>query len=703
MQVLAHLQDCAIPRDLVPLRLQDFIPAAKSLELRTSLADELLRQVGMCGITGFFQPGAQDALEMKVTVRRMADRLIHRGPDAGGVWVDSSAGIALGHRRLSIVDLSPTGQQPMVSASGRFVIVLNGEIYNFRQLRSELEAKGHCFRGTSDTEVMLSAFEEWGVADAVPRFNGMFAFAVWDRTEHSLHIARDRMGEKPLYYGYAGDVFLFASELKALLRHPKFQPTINRDVVALFLRHNYIPAPYSIYQGINKLLPGSILTLRPNSQLTVRSYWSLKEAASRGVESPLTGTPEQAAEELDELLRDAVRLQMVADVPLGAFLSGGIDSSTIVGMMQAQSSRPVKTFTIGFNEEAFDEARYAKAVAKHLGTEHTELYVSPQEAMAVIPRLPAIYDEPFADSSQIPTHLVSQLARESVTVSLSGDGGDELFGGYRIYSSVMEVYKRLARVPAPMRQMAAWTLDKAVGTGLLDSIKVKDGKYVGAGFLVNRLNKVAKVMRFRTREELYRYMMSQWQNPAELIEGAEEPLSAFTDPARALPLPHVLETMEYIDMDSFLPDDILVKVDRAAMAVSLETRVPLLDYRVVEFSWRTPVAMKLRDNKGKWLLRQVAYKYVPQELLERPKKGFSVPVDLWICGPLRDWAESLLDETRLRNEGVFNPTPIRKIWRDHLEGIRNSNSLLWDILSYQAWQESRAGSEATAPIEVSSD
>lgn len=659
----------------------------------------------MCGITGFLQSGGQNVLDMKVAVRQMTDTLLHRGPDAGGVWVDATAGVALGHRRLAIVDLSPTGAQPMISAADRYVIVFNGEIYNFREIRCQLEARGRHFRGTSDTEVMLAAFEEWGITDSVPRLNGMFAFAVWDRTEHTLYLCRDRLGEKPLYYGYAADVFLFGSELKALVRHPKFHRSIDRNALALYLRHNYIPAPYSIYQGISKLSPGCILTLRSNSVPSIHRYWSLKEVVARGIESPLTCPPEAAVEQLDALLRDAVKLQMVADVPLGAFLSGGIDSSTIVGLMQAQSARPVRTFTIGFNEEQFDEAQYAKTVARHLGTEHTELYITPQEAMAVIPKLPQIYDEPFADSSQIPTHLVSQLARQVVTVSLSGDAGDELFGGYRMYSSVMEVNKRLAPIPSVLRHVAAWTMEKAVRTGLLDNFKVKDGKYVGAGFLADRLTKMAKVLRFRSSEDLYRYMISEWRAPSELLEGVEEPPTAFTDPARKLALPHVLQTMQYIDMDSFLPDDILAKVDRAAMAVSLETRIPLLDYRVVEFAWRVPVAMKLRNSYGKWLLRQVAYRYVPQQLLERPKKGFAVPVDLWICGPLREWAESLLDEDRLRKEGLFNPIPIRKIWHDHLAGTRNSKSQLWDILSFQAWQESQArGAHINnVPIEIAFD
>jgi asparagine synthase (glutamine-hydrolysing) len=475
--------------------------------------------------------------------------------------------------------------------------------------------------------------------------------------------------------------------LKALVRHPEFQRTVDRSAIAVYLRHNYIPAPYSIYEGISKLSPGCTLVLRPGAEPVVTPYWSLQEVAQRGSESPLTCSAEEAVEQLGELLQDAVRLQMVADVPLGAFLSGGIDSSTIVGLMQAQSNRPVRTFSIGFMEEKYDEAKYAKAVARHLGTEHTELYVTPEEAMAVIPKLPWFYDEPFADSSQIPTYLVAQLARQAVTVSLSGDGGDELFGGYRVYQSAMKIHQTLGRAPAPFRRAAAWTMEAAIHTGLLDGLQVKDGKYVGAGLLTRRLGNLAQVLRLRTREELYRFMVSQWRTPGDLLEGVQEPLTAFTDPARKLKLPHLLQTMEYIDMGSYLPDDILVKVDRAAMAVSLETRVPLLDYRVVEFAWRTPVSMKLRDGQGKWLLRQLAYRYVPRELLERPKKGFSVPVDLWICGPLREWAEALLDETRLRNEGVFDPAPIRRIWKDHLSGVRNSNSLLWDILMYQAWQE----------------
>jgi asparagine synthase (glutamine-hydrolysing) len=656
------------------------------------------RGKSMCGITGFFTSGNQDATSMHATVRRMAGTLVHRGPDDGGVWIDAASGIALGHRRLAIVDLSPAGRQPMLSESGRYVIVLNGEIYNFRGLRQQLQVRGHRFRGTSDTEVMLAAFEEWGVLESVPRFNGMFAFAVWDRVAHTLYLARDRMGEKPLYYGYAGDTFLFGSELKALSRHPKFEGRIDRDAVSVYLRHNYIPAPYSIYQGISKLSPGCSLELHAGSEPAIRPYWSLREAAGDGSASPLTCNAQEAADQLDELLRDAVRLQMVADVPLGAFLSGGIDSSTIVGIMQAQSSRPVKTFTIGFDEEQFDEAGYAKAVARHLGTDHTELYVTPREAMAVIPKLPLFYDEPFADSSQIPTYLVSQLARQSVTVSLSGDGGDELFGGYRIYASVLGANKFLHRLPLALRRPAAWTLETAVKTGVLNGWKVSDGKYVGAGLLTDRARNLAELLRVRSREELYRYMMSQWRTATRLVEGAQEPPTAFTDPARRLKLPHMLQTMEYIDMGSYLPDDILVKVDRAAMALSLETRVPLLDYRVVEFSWRIPVSMKIREGQGKWLLRQVAYRYVPRELLERPKKGFAVPVDRWICGPLREWAESLLDETRLRNEGMFDPVPIRKIWTEHLSGTRNSNSLVWDILMYQAWQEAQqSGADIAGP------
>lgn len=628
---------------------------------------------------------------MKAAVESMTATLSHRGPDAGGIWIDPARGVALGHRRLSIVDLSPTGSQPMISQSGRYVLVLNGEIYNFRALREELLACGHRFRGTSDTEVMLAAFEQWGVANSVPRFNGMFAFAVWDRTDCALSLARDRMGEKPLYYGYSGETFLFGSELKALARHPGFQPSINRDAVALFIRHNYIPAPYSIYEGVSKLMPGSLLVLRPDSEARITPYWSLQKAASEGAQSPFQGTENEAIDQLDELLRDAVRLQMVADVPLGAFLSGGIDSSTVVGVMQALSDRPVKTFTIGFHEERFNEAHYARAVAEHLGTEHTELYVTPREAMEVIPKLPWFYDEPFADSSQIPTYLVSQLARQAVTVSLSGDAGDELFGGYRSYQATLKINKLLSKFPYAVRRPMAAGMDAVRRTGMLDGIAVKDGKYTSAGPLTTRLGNISRVLRFRTREELYLHMVSEWRTPLELVRGAQEPLTAFTDRSRNLGLPHLLETMQYIDMGSYLPDDILVKVDRAAMSVSLESRVPLLDYRIVEFSWKLPVQMKLREGQGKWLLRQVAYRYVPRELLERPKKGFSVPVDSWICGPLRDWAEALLDRNRLRNEGIFEAEAVHKIWSEHVAGIRNYNSVLWALLMFQAWQEAQDG------------
>jgi asparagine synthase (glutamine-hydrolysing) len=637
----------------------------------------------MCGITGFFSSRSGRVPDIKMAVCRMTEALLHRGPDSAGIWVDPVAGLALGHRRLAIVDLSPAGSQPMHSESARYVIVLNGEVYNFRDLRLQLETRGHVFRGGSDTEVMLAAVEEWGVMGAVPHFNGMFAFALWDRLEQILYLGRDRMGEKPLYYTMAGNVFLFGSELKALLAYPGFQTSVDRNALALYLRHNYVPAPYSIYKGVQKLSPGHILSFRPESGIKITAYWSLKEVARRGVESTLTCGSEEALAQLEELLRDAVRLQMVADVPLGAFLSGGIDSSTIVGMMQAQSNRPVRTFSIGFEDERFDEAKFARAVAARLGTSHTELYVTPQEAIAVIPELPKIYDEPFADSSQIPTYLVSRLARESVTVSLSGDGGDELFGGYRIYQSAAGVYRSLCRIPLP--RLMAWMAEIVAATGWLDGWKVGDGKHVGAGILGQRLRNAAQVLRLGSKEELYRFMMSQWRDPAILVEGAEEPPSAFTNPDCFVPFPDILRTMQYIDMISYLPDDILVKVDRAAMAVGLESRVPLLDYRLIEFAWRIPLSMKLQNGEGKWLLRNLGYRYVPRELLDRPKKGFSVPVDAWICGPLREWAEALLNETDLRNEGL-NPAPIRKVWQDHVGGIRNSNAMLWDILMYQAWR-----------------
>lgn len=652
----------------------------------------------MCGIAGFLGISSGVGIhELQSIARRMADTLVHRGPDDSGIWVDGSAGIALGHRRLSILDLSPEGHQPMHSACGRYVIVFNGEIYNYLDIREEVEGQSQgiapTWRGHSDTEVILAAICQWGLEAALKRFVGMFAIALWDREERVLHLVRDRMGEKPLYYGWMNQSFLFGSELKALRTHPEFKAEINRDALALFLRHNYIPAPYSIYRDVFKLLPGTILSIRAvsqNTRPTPVAYWSIKECAEVGLRSPFEGSNDEAVACLENLIRDSVRQQMVADVPLGAFLSGGIDSSTVVALMQSQSTRPVKTFTIGFTEEGYNEAEDAKAVARHLGTEHTELYVTPKEAMDVIPRLPALYDEPFSDSSQIPTFLVSQLARKHVTVSLSGDGGDELFGGYNRYFWGRSIWKKTGWLPGPIKSAASLAL-----TSL--SPQDWDSLFDKGGFLLpdkikqktpgDKLHKLAEILAARSPEEIYTGLVSHWKNPAEVVMGAQEPPTALSDIRKWADLPDFTHRMMYLDMVTYLPDDILVKVDRASMGVSLESRVPFLDHRVVEFAWRIPLEMKIRNNRGKWVLRQVLYKHVPKELIERPKMGFGVPIDEWLRGPLREWAEALLDKKRLLREGFFNPQPIRHKWQEHLAGTRNWQYYLWDVLMFELWLE----------------
>ena len=648
----------------------------------------------MCGIAGFLDL-KRVSRDPEADLRRMTDTLVHRGPDDQGCWSDPASGIALGHRRLSILDLSPSGHQPMLSASGRYVIVFNGEIYNFGELRKELDAKpgtpSFGWRGHSDTEVMLAAFEAWGVEQAVRSFIGMFAFALWDRKERRLHLVRDRIGEKPFYYGWAGDTFLFGSELKALRAHPSWRGEINRDALTLFLRHNYIPAPHSIYRGIHKLVPGTILTI-PIERISSgdfpepEPYWSLKQVACRGMENPFAGTEEEAVEQLDSLLRDAVRHQMVADVPLGAFLSGGVDSSTIVALMQAQSGRPIRTFTMGFHESSHNEAEYAGAVARHLRTDHTELYVTPQDALDVIPRLPTLYDEPFSDSSQIPTFLVSQLTRRHVTVSLSGDAGDELFGGYNRYFLGRSLWRMTGWMPRGLKSALAWGFT-SLSPKRWDSFAAvlpRRGRLRNMG---DKIHKFSEILRAGTPEAMYQGLVSHWKEPDSIVRGGQEPATLLASPTAWPELPDFTRLMMYLDTLTYLPDDILVKVDRAAMGVSLETRVPFLDHRVVEFAWQLPISFNVRGTSGKRLLRQVLYRYVPEKLIDRPKTGFGVPLDSWLRGPLREWAEMLLDEQRIRDEGYFEPTPIRRKWLEHLSGERNWQYYLWDVLMFQAWLE----------------
>jgi asparagine synthase (glutamine-hydrolysing) len=633
----------------------------------------------MCGISGFWRPG--EPVDAAVAVR-MTQEIVHRGPDDGDVWVDAEAGLALGHRRLAIVDLSPAGQQPMHSACGRYVIVFNGEIYNHLTLRAELE-KAHAapaWRGHSDTETLLATLTHWGIEVGLQRLVGMFAFALWDKQTRKLTLARDRLGEKPLYYGWQNGTFLFGSELKALAAHPDFGGKIDRRVLPLYFRHSYVPAPHSIYAGIFKLEPGHFLTLSgaADKTLQAQAYWSLINVAKNAMADPFTGSPADAVDALDVLLRQAVSGQMMADVPLGAFLSGGVDSSTVVALMQSLATRPIKTFTIGFTEQGYNEAEHAKAVARHLGTDHSELYLSPAEALGVIPLLPELYDEPFADSSQIPTFLVSRLARQQVTVSLSGDGGDELFGGYSRYSRAGAAHGRLNALPNVLRGGFA---------GLLTMLPAaKFGRFD------RRRALLMAALRAQTGTDFYRQFVSHWLASDGITVAGQETAYFLSDSSKQVCFDDFFDTAMLADSLSYLPDDILVKVDRAAMGVSLETRVPLLDHRVVEWAWHLPQSLKSQHGHTKWVLRELLYRYVPKMLIDRPKMGFGVPIAQWLRGPLRDWAEDLLDPVRMKNEDLLNPEPIQYKWREHLSGKSDWAYHLWDVLMFQAWLRHQNGS-----------
>lgn len=649
----------------------------------------------MCGIAGFYTP--EPSRDAALALRRMNDTVAHRGPDAQGEWFDAGSGVGLAHRRLAIVDLTEEGRQPMRSASGRYILTFNGEIYNFLRIRADLHGLGHQFRGHSDTEVMLAAFEQWGLEESLRRFVGMFAFALWDSAQRNLTLARDRLGKKPLYYSLTNGRLIFGSELKALRAFPGFNADIDRQALTLFLRHSYIPAPRTVYEGVSKLEPACFVrfTAWRHSvvELERRCYWNAAEVQAEASSHAPSLSAGAMDNELAELLKDAVKLRMIADVPLGAFLSGGIDSSLIVALMQEISSRPVRTFTIGFNEDEYNEAQYAKAVAQHLGTDHTEVYLTPGDAMAVIPRLPLMYDEPFADSSQIPTALVCAVARQHVTVALSGDGGDEGFGGYSRYVQARNVWGRLSRVPP-------WIL-RAMGSGIQhvplpvwDGVArllrpVASGKLRAPGFGY-RMLRLADRLGCATPQQLYRHLLSYWTAPGTMVAGAQEPRTLLAEAAGKSDLDQFTDQMMLLDTLTYLPDDILVKVDRASMAVALEVRCPLLDHRVLEFAWRLPLALKLQGERGKLVLRRLLSRYVPERLFERPKAGFGVPIYRWLRGPLRDWAENLLDERRLDREGYLDPIPIRNVWRSLLAGQSAwpfGGDLLWSVLMFQAWLE----------------
>jgi asparagine synthase (glutamine-hydrolysing) len=699
----------------------------------------------MCGFSGFLTTDATVLTHVESAATKMALAIQHRGPDDAGVWADASAGIALGFRRLSILDLSNAGRQPMHSASGRFVMTFNGEIYNHTDLRDLLSAEqlgtsAQPWRGHSDSETLLACFEVWGIEVTLQKTVGMFAIALWDTQTRTLHLARDRFGEKPLYYGWtttantAAPTFLFGSELKALLAYPGFANSVSREALALYMRFTYVPAPFSIYQNIFKLEPGCMLSinttnntaalqqvsnlievanvpivpaapaapLRPPAKhggLHMQRWWSLGSVVESGAQNQIN-SEEEALETLEQCVKDAIRLQSLADVPLGAFLSGGVDSSCIVALMQAQSANQVKTFTAGFEEAGFDESPHAKAVAQHLGTDHNEFFVSAKQAQEVIAELPAMYDEPFADSSQIPTHLVCKAARQQVTVALSGDAGDELFGGYNRYFWGPRIWSRLAWMPYPARQALGAAI-KALPTGGWDALSrpinallPESKNFARAGDRAHKL--AARLGGVHNLNDLYNSLVSEWQDPAQVVKGngweigvnLKMPASMLSDPLPAVGAEQHQLRMMYRDTMTYLPDDILCKVDRAAMATSLETRVPFLDHRVAELAWRLPLNMKIRDGQGKWALRQVLYKYVPKELIDRPKAGFAIPIGQWLRGPLRDWAEALLDEKRLEVEGYFYPKPIRDKWLQHLTGRYDHTPSLWAVLMFQSWLES---------------
>ena len=644
----------------------------------------------MCGIAGFIDHEGFSVKYAKQIGNAMGKAIQHRGPDDSGLWIDKENGIVLSHQRLAVIDLSVSAHQPMVSSSGRYVICFNGEIYNHKDLRSELDliGKSPLWRSHSDTETILACIDAYGLKKTLIKLIGMFSIALWDKSAKEVILARDRNGEKPLYYGANGRLLLFGSELKALRAHPKFIPKINRDALCLYLRHNYIPQPYSIYEGIKKLPPGHFVKLKKNA--VPEEYWSLNQNIISAELNPFEGSEKEALNALDKLLISTVKGQMQADVPLGAFLSGGVDSSLILALMQEQSSRPIESFTIGFNDKEFNEAPFGKEVAKYLGTKHNELYISSKTAREVIPKLPKIFDEPFSDSSQIPTFLVSEMAQKQVKVCLSGDGGDEVFGGYNRYTWANSFLSKQVNIPKPFLAFVAKLitgLPPSVWNKLLKPALLVTPQKFRYSNIGDKLHKIAKVLNCSSLEEFYLLLISHWNFPESIVIQGKEPKTILTSEGK---IPDKLsneEQMMFYDMVMYLPDDILVKVDRAAMAVSLETRAPFLDHRVIDLACQLPLAMKIRDGTNKWCLRQLLYKRVPKNLIERPKMGFGVPIGDWLRGPLRNWAEYLLAEKRIIQSGYFQNLEIQKKWKEHLSGEKNWQYDLWDILMFESWRE----------------
>jgi len=654
----------------------------------------------MCGIVGFFTNFGLSKDQLRSKICAMNDTLVHRGPDDSGIWVDMALSIALGHRRLAIQDLSPTGQQPMMSSSGRFHIVFNGEIYNFKEIQHDLIGRGYQFRGSSDTEVLLASVEEWGIELALKKSRGMFAIAIWDQKERELILARDRMGEKPLFYGWIEGAFVFASELKAIRKIFSISMEIDPAATAAFFRFGYVPSPHCIYKNFFKLVPGTYLRislsqlstlsdfnpLSDNGFFCPQAYWTLQKSVNDGLLNPILDEQE-AITQFDSLLQNTLSLHQISDVPLGAFLSGGIDSSLICAVLQAISKSPVKTFTIGFKEKEFDEAPYARSIANYLGTDHHEYYVSASDGLDLIPEISKYWDEPFADVSQIPSLMVARIARQDVTVCLTGDGGDELFCGYNRYFANAALWSMINKIPLQLRRLAGKSLSlfpPRVWQNVYDLSKKLVGSYRTQANVGLKVQKLAKIMQMRSEKDAYLYLMSVWDNPKQLLMHTQESSSVF-DRQPTPGLGHFIHDAMCWDQLGYLVDDNLVKGDRSSMAASLETRLPLLDHRIVEFSWRLPLAMKYRRGQSKWLLRQVLYKYVPKELIERPKMGFSVPISDWLRGELRDWAGDLM-HSYCCNEKLENKSVLQKIWREHMLGINDHGNKLWILLTWINWK-----------------